>query len=351
MKTIEELYQEMLACYREQTGLEPGVGCDLAVRFYALAAQVYALQVQSEWVARQAFPQTAEGEYLDRHAQMRGLTRKEATHARGVVRFTAGAAAGEDRVIPAGTVCMTAGLVRFETVADAVLPAGELWVDAAVQAVVPGVGGNVAARTIREMAVAPTGVASCTNPAPCAGGGAREEDEELRARVLDTYLRLPNGANAAYYQQEALAFDRVAAACVLPRPRGIGTVDVVVATPEGLPDEALLAQLTGHFQREREIAVDVQVRAPRIKSVDVTVRVTPADGLTFETAAAGVERVLRERFTGKGLGRGVLRAELADLIYNCGGVANYELAEPAADVSAEGDELPLLGRLKVEAMA
>ena len=351
MKTIEELYQEMLACYREQTGLEPGAGCDLAVRLYALAAQVYALQVQGEWVARQAFPQTAEGEYLDRHAQMRGLQRKEATPAGGVVRFRAAEVAAEARVIPVGTVCMTAGLVRFETVEEGVIPAGELWADVAVQAVIPGVGGNVAAGAIRDMAVAPTGVASCTNPAPCVGGNGREEDESLRARVLDTYLRLPNGANAAYYQQEALSFDRVAAACVLPRPRGIGTVDVVVAAHEGLPDGELLAELTAHFQTEREIAVDVQVRAPRTKTVDVTVRVAPADGMTFEEAAARVETALANRFTGKGLGRGVLRAELADLIYNCGGVANYELVSPNADVAAEKDVLPLLGSLKVEEMA
>ena len=170
MKTMEELYQEMLACYREQTGLEPGADCDLAVRLYALAAQVYALQVQGEWVARQAFPQTAEGEYLDRHAMMRGLERKEASVARGVVRFQAAETAAEDRVIPAGTVCMTAGLVRFETTEEGAIPAGDLWADVPVRAVLPGVGGNVPSGAIRDMAVAPAGVASCTNPSSCTGG-------------------------------------------------------------------------------------------------------------------------------------------------------------------------------------
>ena len=89
----------MLACFAEKTGMELGAGCDLSVRLYALAAQVYALWVQSEWVTRQAFPQTASGAYLDSHAQLRGLERKQAVAARGIVRFTAGEAAQTPREI------------------------------------------------------------------------------------------------------------------------------------------------------------------------------------------------------------------------------------------------------------
>ena len=90
MRTVEEIYQEMRACFAQKTGMELHEGCDLSVRLYALAAQVYALEVQADWACRQAFPQTAQGEYLDRHAQLRGLERKEAVPAEGTVRFTAG---------------------------------------------------------------------------------------------------------------------------------------------------------------------------------------------------------------------------------------------------------------------
>ena len=56
MKTIDEIFGEMLSCLEEQTGLEPEPGCDLSVRMYAVAAQVYALYIQAQWVTRQAFP-------------------------------------------------------------------------------------------------------------------------------------------------------------------------------------------------------------------------------------------------------------------------------------------------------
>ena len=351
MKTVEEIYQEMLACYGERTGLEPEAGCDLSARLYALAAQVCALYVQADWTVRQAFPQSAEGEYLDRHALLRGLERKEASAARGTVRFSAESAAGEDRSIPAGTVCMTAGLVRFETTQEGTIPAGELTANVPVRALVPGSAGNVAAGTITAMAVAPAGVSACTNPEACAGGGDREGDEELRSRVLDTFRRLPNGANAAYYQKEALSFDQVAGAAVISRPRGVGTVDVVVTTLAGLPGQDLLDLLTAYFRERREIAVDLQVRAPETVTVDLTVRVKPGEGWSLDEAKAEAEAALRNWFTGKRLGQSVLLAQLGNLIYSCESVGNYAIQAPAADVAVEADVLPVLGTLILEEMA
>lgn len=331
--------------------MEPREGCDLSARLYALAAQVYALYVQADWVARQAFPQTAQGEYLDRHAQLRGLERKAAVAAQGTVRFFVDEALEEDRPIPLGTVCMTAGLVRFETIEEAVIPAGALTADVPVQALEVGAAGNVGAGTILSMAVAPVGISACANPSPCAGGTDGEGDEGLRERVLGTFKRLPNGANAAFYQQGALSFDRVAAAAVVPRPRGTGTVDVVVSTLTGLPDGGLLAQLQDYFQARREIAVEVQVRAPKTVTVNVAVQITPQEGQTAQAVLERVEQALRDWFDGRLLGQDVLRARLGSLIYACEGVANYAISVPAADLAVADDVLPVLGTLTVEVLA
>ena len=350
MKTIDEIYREMLACFGEETGLEPREGTDLSARMYALAAQVYALYVQADWVTRQAFPQTAEGEYLDYHAQLRSLERKPALPAQGTVRFTAGEAAQSDRSIPQGTVCMTAGLVRFATTQAAVLPAGELTVDVPVQALEPGTAGNVSAQTVVSMAVAPMGIASCTNPQAFAGGADGEGDEELRARILDTFRRLPNGANAAFYEQGALSFDQVAAAAVIPKPRGLGSVDVIVSTLAGTPGEELLEQLQDYFEQRREIAVDVQVKAPTPVTVNVAVQVKAKGGWDKTQVLDQVEETLESWFDGKLLGQDVLLAQLGSLIYGCDGVENYAVSAPAADLAVDADELPVLGTLSVEEM-
>ena len=158
---------------------------------------------------------------------------------------------------------------------------------------------------------------------------------------------MPNGANAAFYEQEALSFDQVAAVTVLPRNRGKGTVDVVVATQAGLPGAELLSQLTDYFEARREIAVDVEVKAPTVKTVDVTVEVTPKEGADSAQVKTGVEAALRDFFSGKRLSRNVLVAELYQLVFSQAGVANCSVSAPAADVAVARGELPRLGTLTV----
>lgn len=349
--TIDEIYGQMVEAFQKETGVTLAGDGDMAVRLYAVAAQIYALYVQADWVNRQCFPQTAQGEYLDKHAQLRGLVRRAAVAAEGILRFETDQAPSTDLTIPAGTVCMTAGLVRFETTQEAVLQAGETMVETTAAAVEPGASGNVAAGTIRAMAVAPVGVSRCTNPEGFSGGLDEESDEELRERVLETFQRLPNGANAAFYQQGALSFTGVASAQVIPRSRGVGTVDVVIATEAGLPDEELLSQVRAWFEERREIAVDVAVLAPTVKTVNVTVKVKAREGRDAAAVRQTVKNALSAWFTGARLGKNLLRAQLGGVVYGVEGVENYAITLPAADVAVAVNELPRLGTLMVEAMA
>lgn len=348
MKTVEELYTQMQADFTARTGMEVAQGADLSARLYAVAAQLYALYAQADWVNRQCFPQTAAGEYLDYHAQLRGIERKGAEYARGTVRFYGDEAGDSDRVIPAGTVCMTQGYVRFATVQDGVLPAGERYTDVPVQAVQAGSAGNVGAGSVNTMAVVPVGITGCSNPTDMTAGADRESDEQLRGRVLASFARLPNGANCAYYEQLAEAFEDVAAAVAIPRRRGVGTVDVVVAAQSGLPEQALLDEIGRRMEENREIAVDVAVVGPETVPVDVTVRIAAQD---FDTVSEQVKQAVRGWFSGGLLGESVLRARLGNLIYAVDGVDNYEIVLPERDVAAERGQLPVLRELSVEELA
>ena len=211
-KSIDEIYGEMLSAFGEASGYLPHSSCDLAARLYAAAAQIRGLYLQAQWLLDQSFPQTAKGEYLERHAYLRGLSRGIATCATGVLRFGLSAAVGGDLTIKSGTVCMTAAGIRFATTDNAVLKSGRLYVDVPAVALEPGAQGNVAAGTVTMMAAMPVGIKACTNPEAFSGGDDAEDDEGLRRRLLDSYRRLPNGANAAYYEQTALSCTGVAAA-------------------------------------------------------------------------------------------------------------------------------------------
>ena len=343
MKEWTEIYEQMRGTFAQRAGFVPSEGCDSAVRLYALAAELQSLLMQADWVLDQSFPQTAQGMYLDYHAETRGITRAAAEKAAGVIRFAAADKVTAACPIEKGTVCMTAEGVRFETTEDAAIAVGSQWVDVPAQAVEAGAGGNVIAGTVTLLSAMPVGVVQCTNPTAFSGGCDAESDEALRGRVLASYQRLPNGANAAYYEQEAMRYPGVAAAKAVGRARGIGTVNVVIATHAGVPDAALLAAVETDLQKKREIAVDVKVLAPTVETVAVTAALKAAPGYTFAEAKAGAQSALEALFTGELLGKSVTTARLLTLLCGVEGVENVHLTAPAADVAVGSTELPMLG--------
>lgn len=350
MRTIDEIYRELLRAYAARCGFTPEEGCDLAVRLYAAAAQIQALEMQADWVMDQSFPQTARGIYLDRHAAMRGLERTAATRAVGTLEFSVGAALAVELTVPAETVCMTAEEVRFRTTRATVLPAGELVTQVPAEALEPGSAGNAVGGTVTILTACPVGITGCRNPAAFFGGSDAEGDEALRARILESYRRLPNGANAAWYERTAMNHAGVAAARAVGRARGIGTVDVTIATEAGTPGEALLEEVRADLQEKREIAVDVQVRGPEVTRVDVSLEIAVAAGADMTAVQAAVEQAVTTFFSGRRLGRPVRLAELGSRIYGVEGVENYRFLTPAEDVPAQATTLPLLGTLTVAEM-
>ena len=346
-KTIDAIYEEMLAAFGEASGYLPHASCDLAARLYAAAAQIQGLYLQAQWLLDQSFPQTAKGEYLEQHAYLRGLSRGIATCATGVLRFGISTAIGSNLTIRSGTVCMTASGVRFATTDDAVLRSGMLYVDVPAVALEPGKQGNVAAGSVTIMAAMPVGIRACTNPEAFSGGDDEEDDEGLRRRLLDSYRRLPNGANAAYYEQTALSCTGVAAAVAVGRPRGVGSVDLYIATDAGIPDETLLEEVNAHLQEKREISVDLRVLAPVPEAISISAAIQPAAGFTFEEARTDVDAALRAAFTGGMLGKSVTLAYLGNLLYDLDSVQNYRIAAPSADHAGNPTVLPCLGTVTI----
>ena len=347
MKTVEEIYQELLADFEKRIGMHMAGSCDLAVRLYAVAAQVQALYAQTEWVKQQGFPQTAAGQYLDYHAQMRGLKRSAAVKAVGTLRFSVNTAGEEALPVPKGTVCLSISGVRYETTETVTLAAGKLYVDAAAQAVEAGAAGNAGANTVIAMSVPPAGIVSCTNPEAFTGGEDEEADETLRQRILDSYRRLPNGANAAFYELRALSHLGVEAVRVIPRHQGIGTVGVVVSGAGGVPEQALLQEIQDDLDSVREIAVDVTVMAPEPERVDLAVRILPKPGKSFDSAQAAVRTALTAWFDGGLLGKPVYRTQLGKVILDTGVAETYAITAPTKDLPGNARRLPQLGTLTI----
>ena len=347
MKECEEIYEEMKNELECATGAVISSGGEMSLRLHAVAAELSTLWAQVDWTRCQSFPQTASGETLDLHAAARGLTRTAAVAAKGTMRFLLDAARSDDVAIPVGTVCLNAAGLEFSTTEAAVIKAGTLSCEAKAEARAAGSAGNVPAESVTFFSLAPVGVARCLNPAAFVGGADIESDEALRGRVLASYASLPNGSNRAYYEAETLNTEGVGAVSVLPRARGVGTVDVVVASSAGVPDDTVLSTVRTKLNAQREICVDVAVSAPKTVAVPVTAAIAVADGQDFDTVAARVKNAVEQFFNGERLGKDVLLARLGTLIFGVEGVANYTLTQPSADVSVAYNELPVAGTVTI----
>jgi uncharacterized phage protein gp47/JayE len=144
-----------------------------------------------------AYLATATGEALDRKAAEKGIQRRPATQATGVVEFSRQTNANSDYVIPSGTVVQTEdGSVQFRTTEKTTIEAGTTTATANAEAVEGGPDGNLGANRLVAMPSKPTGVGSVTNPDPTGDddftdtdgnplvpGRPRESDRRLRERA------------------------------------------------------------------------------------------------------------------------------------------------------------------------
>lgn len=351
MKTVEEIYENMKADFSARAGYEISDSSDMAVRMYASAAQICSLYAYNDWVKNQAFPQTASGVNLDFHAKMRGLERRGGAKAEGKITFYTDEPAVTELAVNAGTVCYTAYGTRFVTAENAVIAVGEVSVDVKAVCEAEGEGGNVSAGTVTYMAVKPIGITACINGEAFSGGYDTETDESLRTRILDSFKTIPNGANAAYYEKEAMSIENVEAVKVLPKNRGLGTVDIIIASYEGVPTDELIAQVKDALDSKREICVDIGVVPPETVIADIDAAIKTKSGYGYTETAQKVRERIEAHFGGRLLGKSVLIAQLGNIIYNTDGVENYVLNSPSADVEAAETVLPVIGTIELSNMA
>ena len=353
MSTYEELLAGMQERYRTLTGFDADAASDIGIRLKVLAAELAGLFEELGELQRQVFAQTSSGEYLAMHAQTRGLSRKPAQEAQGMLRFSRETPAANDLIIAAGTVCATKPdpQVYFTTMQDAVLYAGETFAEVSARAVDAGALGNVGTGAVCLMVSAAAGVSSVTNPAAFAGGVDAENDDALRERLLQSYRAISNGTNRAFYYDLAMKSEGVTSANVLPRTRGRGTVDVVVACASAQAQPETIARLEQELAEHKEIGVDVSVRAAEQDVLHIAVALAIEEGCAFENVEAACREKIAAHIASLGVGGPVLLARLGSVLLELEGVYNYRILSPSTDVYTEKDHVPAAGAISISRLA
>ena len=209
MESYQGILTRMEEAYREETGREVTAVSDLGLRLRVLAGELFRLEGELEWLGRQAFPQTAWGEELDLHGAQRGLPRREAKQAAGVLTFSRYLPLDFDLVIPAGTVAASGGeeAVEYETTEEGTLTAGELTVDVPARAVAGGAQGNAASGYINTLVTPVSGIDYVVNEAAFTGGEDREPDDSYRERIRMAPLAFSTAGPSGAYEYFALSAD------------------------------------------------------------------------------------------------------------------------------------------------
>lgn len=318
----------MLDTYEEESGFRPANESDVMLRLRVLAGEIYQERVYAQFIMRQMFPSTATGEYLDAHAAQRGLSRKNGTCAAGNVTFIAASADHGDILIPAGTqLCTGDEMLRFVTDSDTVLASNAQSVIVNAHAAQAGSAYNVIMGKITVMVTPIAGIGVIHNNVKFTGGSDAESDELLRARVIDSYQNIVNGANAAYYRSAAMSVDGVYSASAVGCARGAGTVDVYVCARGATLSAEKIAEIQALLDEKREVNVDVRAVSPAALNINLYIRLTAAEGYDFDTVAANVRTAVVDYINGLGIGNDLLLSKVGEVVYHVEGVADYKFLE------------------------
>jgi uncharacterized phage protein gp47/JayE len=305
-----------------------GSDSDFAIRANATAPSIEGLYEHQKWIARQLFADTADSDYLEtKHANPRGIFRKVAAFATGLVRFSGSVGSA----VPIGTEGKNNSGIAFITTAAGVIGAGGT-VDVAAKASLAGAAGNQTAATVLTLSSAPTGLQSQVAIVSMTGGTEIETDASLLARVLFDMQMPPSGGAKHDYYKWAMEVSGVTDAYVFVQRRVINGVDVVIETNGGLPSAQLISDVTAYIESKRPPCVNLLVMAPTLVPVNIAGQLVLLPGITLVNALAGINSVLQAYFATLQVGDVVRRVKLESLITSVKGVLDVSLTSPLVNV-------------------
>lgn len=356
-------------------------GADGLLRFSSLNILGVALaglaQLQygyTDFVAKQSNPFTATDEWLEAWAALKNVFREAATQAGlavpGQVTFPGTASTP----LPIGTPLVRGDGVGFTTTSDGVWVGSNVTVNAVANADpsgLTGAFGNCPAGTVMTLGTAIAGIQSTGSVTVAFTGGADvEQDDSLRARMLQAYQNVPQGGAARDYITWALQVNGVTRAWCNGNGFGAGTVvvyamlDVTESANNGFPqgvsgvatletrgvptatgDQLAIANWIYPLQ---PVTALVYVYAPLQQVVNFTISGIPgassATRAAISMAIAGIFVLYGSPLSTVSGQNGVVALSLIEsAIAAIPGTTGFVITSPTANIVGTTGELPVLG--------
>lgn len=318
----------------------------------AVGAVVYLLIEALRTVWDQLWPDTATGRWLDRHAQIWGLARKDKESAIGKIGITG----TNGTVLPLGATFERDDGATFSTLSDATIVDGEAVVK--VVADLEGVDGNTDVGAELTLVDAEAGIDDAATvlegtdgEAGIVGGLDLETDDDLRVRLLLRISDPPKGGTLADYKQWALGVGGITRAWATAGKYGAGTIEVLGVNDNADPitlGEDKLAELLAYLTNEDDglapATDEVFVGSPELQEVDLTITLSPNDDDVQAAVTAKLEAFFRARDPGE-----IVRlSNISEAISAAAGEEWHQITDPSVDVVTADSTIPVLGTITFE---
>jgi uncharacterized phage protein gp47/JayE len=302
----------------------------------ANAGLAFLVLLYIDWLSKQLLPDTAETEWLDRHADiwLPGAGRKPATFAAG-----SGTVTGIDgSMVPQGTQLTGANTVLYETTTPVTVGSGPTPV--AIRAIDPGKIGNLEQGTVIGFISAIAGVDGTVTIVEMTGGVDIESDDELRERVLERIQQPPMGGAAYDYVAWAKQVPGVTRAWARPE-QGPGTMTVrflmddLRADDDGWPTADDIVAVAAYIDLKRPVTVKDCYVGPPIKFfIEMTISNLAKDD---EATRASIEQEIQDMLYVKAApGQTIYRSWIEEAISNAVGEDHHNLDFDDAVMPAPG---------------
>lgn len=209
----------------------------------ATPLEIKQLQINQDYVLKNAFAQYAEGEYLDAKLAEIGLTRKKATFSKRLIQVTADAGVVVPRNYSLYVVVLDKDGNPLEFRTDGHTYFTETGnIEIAVTCTVEGPTGNVPNGSEFILQPPIPGIRGITDKGITIPGAAAENDQEAWDRYYYKVNNPDTGGNRHDYVRWTQEVTGVGKVKVLPLWAGNGTVKVVITDTEGEPGSPLLVE-------------------------------------------------------------------------------------------------------------
>lgn len=304
---------------------------DHFVQASAIASCATGQYAHQAWIVRQIFPDTADTPYLERHASLRNVRRRNPTVSAGTLQVKG----LPNTMISAGREIVSNDSFYVTTEAGQTDDSGSAIIKLAASS--PGSKYNIRNQAAKFMA-APAGIETECHIIETVGGTDQEKDDSLLSRLLEIMRRPPAGGNRYDYRNWAMSVDGVTRAYVYPIRRGLGTVDIVITSGNTLPTDEVVAACQAYIDDVRPVtAKDSLVIKPSQTLVDITAKVK-LDGIDLVTATSRIKSALEDYFINIVPGDELVKSQIEAIISDTEGVIDRELLTPNSNLVPDMDE-------------